>query len=467
MIVRATRKLLNISRIAAKAKESAVVNNLNEWYATLASTTFKGKQFVIFVHAPSLLAVVTEGKSLAKNLPHFKARLQKLLLRSNFPSGLINDMLATTNELEITTTKSKSVLAAINQLVADIEDFCLTKTDYSDIDLTALENYSLDFIRTKGKVSYTTLSWWNNYINGDDPMNDVVKNPPAKLIITASQINDDGLTREEELHMENQMLKMDLEQKMGKPIDLNLASEGIPELPLAVENLFLKQVSLFENQMRTAKEVSVFELIGKPKIKPLNTLKTPAAIFKELERLQNLLEKHNVVVDFLAEYEPNIIYNFLVDEIMPKMVPDLHVPGFISHFIYEEFHPNHELGISLKIKLFMNHVFNPEFDQEYFNFLLPDNSQFCLNNQQVSTEQFIETLKTYHLTHDSELVLGFDTKDLSMNEENGIAHASGTIVFKNEVKGKRKVHKPFSMQLVFIDKVNWAITHFNFDDLAF
>ena len=48
-----------------------------------------------------------------------------------------------------------------------------------------------------------------------------------------------------------------------------------------------------------------------------------------------------------------------------------------------------------------------------------------------------------------------------------MAHASGTIVFKNEVKGKRKVHKPFSMQLVFIDKVNWAITHFNFDDLAF
>ena len=125
MIVRATRKLLNISRITPKAKESAVVNNLNEWYATLASTTFKGKQFVIFVHAPSLLAVVTEGKSLAKNLPHFKARLQKLLLRSNFPSGLINDMLATTNEIEITTTKSKSILAAINQLVADIEDFCL------------------------------------------------------------------------------------------------------------------------------------------------------------------------------------------------------------------------------------------------------------------------------------------------------------------------------------------------------
>ena len=240
MIVRATRKLLNISRITPKAKESAVVNNLNEWYATLASTTFKGKQFVIFVHAPSLLAVVTEGKSLAKNLPHFKARLQKLLLRSNFPSGLINDMLATTNEIEITTTKSKSILAAINQLVADIEDFCLTKTDYSDIDLTALENYSLDFLRSKGKVYYTTLSWWNNYINGDDPMNDAVKNPPSKEIITASQINDDGLTRDEELHMENQMLKMDLEQKMGKPIDLSLANEGIPELPLAVENLFLK-----------------------------------------------------------------------------------------------------------------------------------------------------------------------------------------------------------------------------------
>ena len=465
MIVRATRKLLNISRITPKAKESAVVNNLNEWYATLASTTFKGKQFVIFVHSPSLLAVVTEGKSLSKNLPHFKARLQKLLLRSNFPSGLINDMLTTTNEIEITTTKSKSMLAAINQLVADIEDFCLTKTDYSDIDLTALENYSLDFLRSKGKVYYTTLSWWNNYINGDDPMNDAVKNPPNKEIITASQINDDGLTRDEELHMENQMLKMDLEQKMGKPIDLNLAKEGIPELPLAIENLFLKQVSLFENQMRSAKEVSVFELIGKPKIKPLSTLKTEQALIKELERIQHLLEKNNVVVDFLAEYEPSIIYTFLVDEIMTKMVPDLHVPGFISHFICEEFHPNHELGVSLKIKLFMNHVFNPEFDQENFSFLLPDNQQLFVNDQKLSTEQFTSILKTYHLTHDNDLVLGFDTKTLDINEENGIAHASGTIVFKNQIKGKRKVHKPFSMQLIFIDKVNWAVTHFNFDDL--
>jgi hypothetical protein len=329
-----------------------------------------------------------------------------------------------------------------------------------------IENYLFLYPHGMGKNNFITPeSWWNNYIQGEDPLNDVEDIPPPKRIIKASNKNKDGLTRDEELHMENQMLKMDLEQKIGKPFQLNIASEDMPEIPLAVENQFLKHMSLFENQMRTAKEVTVYELLGKPAIKPLAAIKTPKALVKQIDRLQVLLQKHHIIVDFLGQYAPEIIYAFLADELMMKQVPNVSVPGFVSHFIYEEFHPNHELNITVKVKNFMNQVFNPDSEEDALKWSLHGEESIQLNEQHLSFEEFHEVLNTYHLTHDSNLVLGFDTQLVDINNKQTEAVVAGELVFKNAVKGKRKVKLPFKLWLQNQEN-DWGITRFDFDDLT-
>lgn len=466
MILRATKKLLSLNHIEPTPINQASLTTLNEWVVTLASATFKGKTVLAFIHAQSLLTVLTEGKSIKKNIPEFNVRLRKLLKRSNFPANLVGDMVNETNHMLIGAEINRKVSAQARSIVSFIESFCASKNSYDEIDLDVIENILFDTPHGLNKRNfYTPETWWNNYIQGEDPLNDAVKNPPPKRIIKASNKNKDGLTRDEELHMENQMLKMDLEQKIGQPFDINIAADDLPEIPLAVENQFLKHMSLFENQMRTAKEVTVYELLGKPVIKPLAAIKSLTALFKQIDRLQLLLQKHNIIIDFLGQYQPEIIYAFLADELMLKKVPNVTVPGFVSHFIYEEFHPNHELNISVKVKNFMNQVFNPEGEEDLLKWSLAEAEQLELNEQNVTSDDFIDALKTYHLTKDSTLILGFDTQVIDINPKQTEAIVAGDMVFKNEVKGRRKVKKPFKIWLRNSEN-DWGITRFQFDDLS-
>lgn len=466
MIIRATKKLLTQHHIPPTPISESDLTTLNDWVVTSASATFKGKTFLVFIHAKSLLAVLTDGKSIKKNIPEFSVRLRKLLKRSNFPAGLISDLLTETKTNTIGTGINRRLGAHVQLITNRIEEYCATKSSFDEVDLDVIENYLFLYPHGMGKNNFITPeSWWNNYIQGEDPLNDVEDIPPPKRIIKASNKNKDGLTRDEELHMENQMLKMDLEQKIGKPFQLNIASEDMPEIPLAVENQFLKHMSLFENQMRTAKEVTVYELLGKPAIKPLAAIKTPKALVKQIDRLQVLLQKHHIIVDFLGQYAPEIIYAFLADELMMKQVPNVSVPGFVSHFIYEEFHPNHELNITVKVKNFMNQVFNPDSEEDALKWSLHEEESIQLNEQHLSFEEFHEVLNTYHLTHDSNLVLGFDTQLVDINNKQTEAVVAGELVFKNAVKGKRKVKLPFKLWLQNQEN-DWGITRFDFDDLT-
>ena len=86
IIIHAVQKLLNISRLkpALFISRPAEQQELHSWYAKLISTSFPGKLMVMFVHEPSLLMVMTTGKSLKNTLPQFYDRLEALLKRKKF-----------------------------------------------------------------------------------------------------------------------------------------------------------------------------------------------------------------------------------------------------------------------------------------------------------------------------------------------------------------------------------------------
>ena len=88
IIVHAVQKLLNISRLKpvlflSKPSEQ---QELHSWYAKLISTSFRGKLFVMYVHEPSLIVVLTKGKTISNTLPEFYNRLEALLKRNHFES---------------------------------------------------------------------------------------------------------------------------------------------------------------------------------------------------------------------------------------------------------------------------------------------------------------------------------------------------------------------------------------------
>ncbi len=440
MLIRATKKVLNLAHTKPDSTQLKV-NDLNEWYVTTARTAFRGKGLLLFVHSKSLLTVIIEGKSIKRSFSQFKPRLTNLLKRSNFPTALVGKILAETAVIEtITTTNNRSILGYLNRIVQQVEARCLMFTRYDDLDFDVEENILLESLYKK-KYYFSPISWWNNYIHGEDPYSEAFNMPIELNIIQASKLNKDGLTLEEELHMENQVLKMDLEQKFGKPINLNISGSDLPEIPLQVENEFLKQMSLFERQMREATETTVFQLIGSPRFKATSSLKGERLSI-EIIRILKLLFKHHITVDFLAEYEPEVVYDFLTGELMGKTLPNMNVPGFVTHFIYEEFHPNYEHEITALVNNLINYLFNPDIEEDVLLEYL-SGEEVVLNQVTVTSEQLLQAVKTFHFTKQSPLVMGFDIKDVILSNNNTQARAVVDIILKNEVKGKRRPRIPF------------------------
>ena len=178
------------------------------------------------------------------------------------------------------------------------------------------------------------------------------------------QNHKDPLTSSnDDLRAENNLLKVKLELEHGM-----LVENGSTLTP-DVENQWLKSVYAFEQQYKDAKKTKVYDRIGRPAIKKPDEL-TTAGISEELQRLRVLMENNGIELDCICEYDDAVIYKFLTEELFEREMDDISVPGMVYHFIYEEFHPNHDYDLRRHANDFVKAIFtrqwNDEFDGMFF-----------------------------------------------------------------------------------------------------
>lgn len=138
----------------------------------------------------------------------------------------------------------------------------------------------------------------------------------------------------EDLKLENELLKLKMQAELGA----RFGSFGHDEeLPPAVERQFLEQVLAFEKAHHEAMPVLVGEYLGNPVFRAAAEL-SAGELECEWQRLQAVYESKDLTVDFGAEYPLATKYDFMASELLREEV--LPIPGW--HFIYEEFHPNHD-----------------------------------------------------------------------------------------------------------------------------
>ena len=164
-IVHAVQKLLNTSGLKPPMYVSAPSEGqqLHSWYAKLLATGFRGKLLVMYVHEPSLLLVLTSGKSINTTLPSFFSRLPQLLQRNNFNQLFIEREMQLLEEgYVISRTNSRSMLASMNAITVNIETSCLMSPLYELINLDEIEDDYLDWFTldaASGKYRRTKDYW--------------------------------------------------------------------------------------------------------------------------------------------------------------------------------------------------------------------------------------------------------------------------------------------------------------------
>ncbi|MFZ9300329.1 MAG: hypothetical protein ACO23V_05090, partial [Chitinophagaceae bacterium] len=147
------------------------------------------------------------------------------------------------------------------------------------------------------------------------------------------------ISPDEAIKIENEVIKLKLMLEHGASFSHAGSTSLIsPE----TERNFLQYIMDFEQREALAKEMSVFEILGCPQ-------HFPEVLEIEDERIGDVLQD---ILQFMKDkgiqltvFSPNIkereIYRFIKEELFEHRMLHIDVPGMITHFVYDEFHPDH------------------------------------------------------------------------------------------------------------------------------
>jgi hypothetical protein len=263
---------------------------------------------------------------------------------------------------------------------------------------------------------------------------------------------------EENLRIENELLKIKMQAERGAVFGGNTE-----ELPPDIEAQFLKNVQHFEDSYDKARLMTVYECVGQPPYKKPGELK-PEEAEDELKRLMQLLQSKNIILEVLGRYEPSVIYEFITDELFHEKIKDIDFPGYIHNFVYEEFHPNHDVDIGRTAQQFLDHWFEKSFDENCLEFshqiVTAEGKTYTRNELIAKLLNCLDSYKEFKDIKFKSSGTGFEWDEV---EHKGLGHAEGMLRYdaKLENGDTIPIEGPFKLYMINEDGF-WRIFYFVF-----
>lgn len=223
----------------------------------------------------------------------------------------------------------------------------------------------------------------------------------AEFVKKSNPLEKDDELPKLDIRDENEFkkLKLCIEQ------DADYFNKDNTDIPPEIEGQFLDYITDFENASKNAKQITVFERLGKPEYKAESTLSN-GEIRIELEKIEILMQNHGINLDVLADYpdEERLIYKFITEELFEHKITDMNIRGLQTCFIYEEFHPNHEYDLKRDTEDFLKMFFNTKDD-----YYLRNHSEEAINH--ITLNNFRSLFKEFEMTFFDFQEITFDKQD--------------------------------------------------------
>lgn len=218
---------------------------------------------------------------------------------------------------------------------------------------------------------------------------------------------------EEQLRVENEILKLKLKTELGA-LEINVPDD----MPPALANAWLNSIYSFEkNQLVNENKKSVFDHLGKPIFKKTEEL-SPKEVKAALENLLQLLKDKGLKLEVICKYEPEIIYNFIVNELFPYEVIHIYEPGAFTVFIYEEFHPNIDYDIRRVTTDFLWSFFDQR-PLNYFNRMYLNDTIHTKNGKTISSDECLLLLTDVQEAYKNRKLHDVEIKEVSFDDKGG------------------------------------------------
>jgi len=159
-----------------------------------------------------------------------------------------------------------------------------------------------------------------------------------------------------DLNTENELKKIKLSLEHGMDLSKSFTDSDTPP---EIEGAFLDYVQQWEDQFAQHKTIVIYDLIGRPEYIPVQDLENDQ-LAAELNRINDLLQSHDVYLDTLCEVEDRELYRFITEELLVQEMDDIRIPGMRHCFTYEEYHPNHPYDIKNRCVEIIEHTFEKQ-----------------------------------------------------------------------------------------------------------
>jgi hypothetical protein len=207
---------------------------------------------------------------------------------------------------------------------------------------------------------------------------------------------------------ENQIKRLKLRLEYGG--DFPIESDH-DDLSPFVENRFLNNVLAFEKACDQSERVTIYDFIGQPKYRKAESI-TNEEIKSQLEWIMKLLNKNQIILDTHCVIDDRELYRFITEELFFIETDDVKMDGWISHFTYEEFHPNHEYDLRNCCSCFFESFLNTDSDfytshftkeageNNWFTNFRKSFKSFLVNNFKIIDVQYNEMFAKVHFDID-------------------------------------------------------------------
>lgn len=147
------------------------------------------------------------------------------------------------------------------------------------------------------------------------------------------------ISPEEAMKIENEVIKLKLMLEHGASFShAGNTSLISPE----TERNFLQYIMDFEQREAIAKEMTVFEILGCPQHFPEGKDIEQERIGEVLQDILQFMKQKGIQ---LTVFSPNVneaeIYRFIKEELFEHRMLYIDLAGITTHFVYDEFHPDH------------------------------------------------------------------------------------------------------------------------------
>lgn len=223
----------------------------------------------------------------------------------------------------------------------------------------------------------------------------------------------------EEIKFERELTKLKLSAEHGLPFSEEKKEELHSE---ETEESFLARMREFEDAMENPDEREILELLGFPNF-PKEEALSDAEISAALELVTTALANKNIVLDVIYPTPDREIYRFITEELLKQESGMAGAGGMTTHFIYEEFYPNHNEDIEEVVTQTLHFICRG------YNGCLPwriDNS-VQMHGDLISEEEFRQALADHRHVFRGMSFIGVDS--VKINVKKTKAHAKAKFRF--------------------------------------